>query len=134
MDGFSFQESKSLAACEGGIVLTDDDQLADRARLIHNIGRVIDRPDYEHYILSSNYRLAELLAALLLSKFQSLPQEVETKHCNGQYIADSLRGIGGVEPLKRDPRITKRGYYYFVIKYDPEEFSGPPKIGFLKAL
>ncbi len=131
---FSFQESKSLAAGEGGIVLTDDGELADKARLIHNIGRVVGRPGYEHYILSSNYRLSELQAALLLSKLKSLPKEVETKHSNGEYLAGKLRRIGGIEPLKRDPRITKRGYYYFVMRYNREEFRGLSKERFLQAL
>jgi len=134
MGGFSFQESKSLAAGEGGIVLTNDEKLAERARLIHNIGRVVGRPGYEHYILSSNYRMTEFQAALLLSKLESLPQEVELKHSNGQYLADKLRRIGGVEPLRKDSRITKRGYYYFVMRYDKSEFSGLPKGKFLQAL
>jgi len=133
MGGFSFQESKTLAAGEGGIVLTNDEELAERGRLVHNIGRVVGRPGYEHHILSSNYRMTEFQAALLLSKLKSLPQEVELKHSNGAYLADKLRKIGGVEPLKKDGRITKRGYYFFVIRYDREEFSGLPKEKFLRA-
>jgi len=134
MGGFSFQESKSLAAGEGGIVLTDDDELADRGRLIHNVGRVVGRPGYEHYILSSNYRISEFQAALLLSKLKSLPQEVETKHFNGEYIAGKLRKIEGIEPLRQDPRITKRGYYFFVVRYNSDQFSGLSKQKFLRAL
>jgi len=134
MGGFSFQESKSLAAGEGGIVLTDDDKMADRGRLIHNIGRVVGKPGYEHYILSSNYRMSEFQAALLLSKLKSLPQEVEKKHSSGEYLAGKLRKIGGIEPLREDSRITKRGYYYFVIKYNSDEFGGLSKGKFLRAL
>jgi len=134
MGGFSFQESKSLAAGEGGIVLTDSDELAEKAKLIHNIGRVVGRPGYEHYILSSNKRMTEFQAALLLSKLKTFPQQVEKKHLNGEYLASRLKKIGGVDPLRRDSRITKRGYYYFVIRYDPEEFGGLPKEKFLQAL
>ncbi|MBS7657397.1 DegT/DnrJ/EryC1/StrS family aminotransferase [Candidatus Bathyarchaeota archaeon] len=134
MGSFSFQESKSLASGEGGIVLTDNDVLAERARLMHNIGRVVGRPGYEHFILSSNYRLSELQAALLLAKLDELPKEVEEKHVNGEYLAEKLMRIGGVEPLKRDQRITKRGYYFFVIRYDKTEFNGLPKKRFIEAL
>ena len=134
MGGFSFQESKSLAAGEGGVVLTDDDELTDRGRLIHNIGRVVGRPGYEHYILSSNYRMSEFQAALLLSKLESLPQEVETKHSNGEYLAGKLRKIEGIEPLRQDPRITKRGYYFFVVRYNSDQFGGLSKQKFLRAL
>ncbi len=134
MGGFSFQESKSLPAGEGGIVLTDDDELADRAKLIHNIGRAVGKPGYEHYILSSNYRMTEFQAALLLSKLKSLPQEVEIKHSNGEYLASKLMKIGGAEPLRRDPRITKRGYYFFIIRYDSKQFNGLSKEKFMQAL
>jgi len=48
MGSFSFQETKSLPAGEGGIVLTDNDELADRASLIHNIGRIIGKPGCGH--------------------------------------------------------------------------------------
>jgi len=134
MGSFSFQESKSLASGEGGMVLTGDDELAERARLIHNIGRVVGRSGYEHFILSSNYRLSELQAALLLAKMDELPREVDEKSVNGEYLAEKLRKIGGVEPLKRDPRITKRGYYFFIVRYDKTEFKGLPKTRFLEAL
>jgi dTDP-4-amino-4,6-dideoxygalactose transaminase len=134
MGSFSFQESKSLAAGEGGIVLTDNDELAERARLIHNIGRIVGRPGYEHFLLSSNYRLSELQAALLLAKMDDLPHDVDEKDINSKYLAKKLSRIGGVEPLRRDPRITKRGYYFFIIRYDKEKFSGLPKTRFLEAL
>ncbi len=134
MGSFSFQESKSLASGEGGMVLTDDDELEERARLIHNIGRVVGTPGYAHFVLSSNYRLSELQAALLLAMMDELPGEVDQKSADGEYLADELRRIGGVEPLKKDPRITKRGYYFFIIRYDKTEFNGLPKARFLEAL
>jgi dTDP-4-amino-4,6-dideoxygalactose transaminase len=132
--GFSFQASKSLAAGEGGIVLTDNDQIADKATLIHNIGRAVGKPGYLHYVLSSNYRMTEMQGALLLSLMRHLPWQTEYKHEVGAYLADRLRRIGGVEPLKSDERITRRGYYFFVIKYNAEEFGGIDRDTFLKAL
>jgi dTDP-4-amino-4,6-dideoxygalactose transaminase len=134
MGGFSLQESKTLTAGEGGIVLTNDDGLAEKARLIHNIGRVLGKPGYMHYILSSNYRLSELQAGLLISQMRRLREQVELKHETGEYLASKLKKIGGVEPLKRDERITKRGYYYFVVRYYSEEFQNVPKEKFVAAL
>ena len=73
---FSLQESKSLPAGEGGIILTNDDALAERARLLHSIGRQAGQPGYLHYALASNYRLSELQAALLLVQLEYLPEQV----------------------------------------------------------
>lgn len=131
---FSFQASKSLTAGEGGIVLTDNPALAEKARLLHNIGRVMGKPGYEHYVLSSNYRMTELQGALLLSQMRRLQEHTEIKHENGLFLAQGLRQIGGVEPLKADSRITKRGYYFFIIRYNPDAFKGVPCDVFRMAL
>ncbi len=131
---FSFQQSKSLTAGEGGIVITNDSSLAEEAKLIHNIGRVLGKPGYLHYILSSNYRMTEFQAALLLSQMKHLPEQLEVKQETGRYLSERLRRIGGVEPLKEDSRITNRGYYFYVIRYDKEEFNGLPKEKFIQAL
>jgi len=133
--GFSFQESKAFTAGEGGIVLTDDEGIAERARLLHNIGRVVGRPGYEHHVLASNYRLSELHAALLLAQLRRFSdKQARLKHENGEFLAQGLREIGGVEPLKRDERITQRGYYFFIIRYDSEQFDGVHRDRFVEAL
>ncbi len=131
---FSFQESKSLTAGEGGIVLTNKEELAEKARLIHNIGRKVGTPGYLHLILSSNYRMTEFQGALLLSQMKHLPEWTELKDENGEYLAAELGKVGGVEPLKRDSRITKRGYYFFIIRYNSDEFKGLPRDKFIEAL
>ncbi|MDD5687546.1 MAG: DegT/DnrJ/EryC1/StrS family aminotransferase [Elusimicrobia bacterium] len=131
---FSFQGSKSLACGDGGIVLTNNKDLYEKASLVHNIGRVIGKPGYIHYILSSNYRLSEFQAGILLSQFRRLPQQTNYKYQMGEFLAKELQKIGGVDPLPRDKRITKRGYYSFIVKYDSRQFAGVHRDIFLKAL
>jgi len=131
---FSFQEGKPLTAGEGGAILTDDTDLFKQARLIHNIGRVVGEPGYRHYILSSNYRISELQAGLLIAQLKRLPQWTDHKAQNGIWLAEGLREIGGLVPLKKDSRITGRGHYYFVTRYQPEEFGGLSRGKFLQAL
>ena len=134
MGCFSFQESKSVTAGEGGVVLTDEEELASRARLIHNIGRVSGKPGYIHYLLSSNYRMSEFQAALIVEALKFYPEQLKIKHETGKYLAGKLVKIGGVDPLRRDPRVTSRGYYYFVIRYGKDEFGRLPKDKFMEAL
>lgn len=131
---FSFQESKSLTSGEGGVVLTNSKKLYEEASVIHNIGRVIGKPGYGHYILSSNYRLSEIQAALLLSQMRRLTPQTNHKHEMGEFLARELKKIGGAEPLPRDKRITKRGYYFFIIKYDSRQFGDVHRNKFLSAL
>ncbi len=133
--GFSFQESKAFTAGEGGIVITNDEGTAEQARLYHNIGRVVGRPGYEHYVLASNFRLSELHAALLLVQLHRFDREqARAKHENGEFLAKGLQEIGGVSPLKRDERITQRGFYFFVARYDSEQFGGLHRDRFIEAL
>jgi dTDP-4-amino-4,6-dideoxygalactose transaminase len=131
---FSFQMSKSLPAGEGGALVTDDGELFDRALLLHNIGRGMKAREYGHEIVASNYRLSEFQGALLNSQLAKLPGQVERKHENGEWLAAKLEKIGGVRPLKRDPRVTKRGYYFFVMRYDKEHFKGVLRDRFLEAM
>ena len=131
---FSFQQSKALAAGEGGVVLTDDDGLAEEARLYHNIGRRVGRPGYEHLVLASNYRLSELSAALLHSQLQRLPQQVEQRMAAHRTLVEGLQAIGGIRPLKNDPRITRRGFYFVVLRYDQSQFGEVPLLRFIEAL
>lgn len=131
---FSFQQSKSLSSGEGGLVLTNDDQIAERAMLLHNIGRVPGKPGYEHFVLASNYRIGEFQAALLLSSLGRLQEEVERRQANGRMIVDELERLGGISGLRRDERITQRGYYFLVLRYDAEAFDGLPRERFVQAL
>ncbi len=132
---FSFQESKSFTAGEGGIVITNNSDLAEQARLYHNIGRVMGQPGYRHFALASNYRLSELQGALLRVQLQRFREkQVRIKHERGQFLANRLREIGGVEPLKKDERITQRGYYFFVIRYDSNAFGAVSRDRFIEIL
>jgi dTDP-4-amino-4,6-dideoxygalactose transaminase len=131
---FSFQESKSLPSGEGGIILTNDDELAERARLLHHIGRRMDRPGYMHYALASNYRLTDLQAALLLNQFKRLPDQVRRRHQAGRVLDAALAETEVLLPQRRDERITQRGYYFAIYRYQAEKLDGLPRAAFLAAL
>jgi dTDP-4-amino-4,6-dideoxygalactose transaminase len=131
---FSFQESKSLPSGEGGIILTNDDDLADRARLLHHIGRRMDRPDYMHYALASNYRLSEFQAALLLTQLKHLPEQVRQRDQTGRALDAALEETGILLPQRRDQRVTQRGYYFAIYRYQEEKLDGVPRAAFLAAL
>ena len=134
MGAFSFQQSKSLASGEGGAVITDCDELADKAWAAHNIGRVKDSPKYEHVLLGGNYRLGEISGALLRAQLKRLPEQTQRRSANADYLRQTLREMGGLEPLKADERVTQRGYYYFVLRYDPQQWGGAHRDVFFKAL
>lgn len=130
---FSFQASKSLASGEGGAVITNNEKYYDKALTLHNIGRILGKPGYSHYYLSSNYRLAELLAGLLLSQLKKLPKQTKIKEENGKWLKKELAALG-IEALPEDKRITQRGYYFAVFKFNKEEFGEITRDKFLEII
>jgi len=130
---FSFQQSKALAAGEGGIVLTNDDELFEYATLLRNIGRKTDQREYYHYVSASNWRMGGLQGALLLSQFSRFPRQAKERDKNGRYVASEINKIPGLRTLKPDDRITQRGYYFMVLEFDAEQF-GTDRDKFVAAL
>lgn len=131
---FSFQETKTLAGGEGGIVITDDDVLAEQLELLHNTGRIPGEHHYKHYIQGSNYRMSELHGALLCAQLERLPDEMATRHRNEEILRSELEPIDGVTLKPENDRITSRGYYFFTFNYEPSAFAGMARPAFLEAL
>ena len=84
---FSFFSNKVLACGEGGLLATDDDRVAELARLLRSQGMTSGTwsrhtgatETYDATAMGFNYRLDEPRAALLLSRLQRLPEEVERR-------------------------------------------------------
>ena len=134
LGAFSFQMGKPLTCGEGGFVSTNDEELAKKCYSYHNIGRVPGRPFYEHHVPAWNMRMTEFQGAILLCQLKRLPEQTEKRYVNGEYMARELEKIGGIRALKRDPRITKRGYYFYLLRYNEEEFGGVSRDLFMEAL
>jgi dTDP-4-amino-4,6-dideoxygalactose transaminase len=128
---FSFQASKSLTSGEGGIVLTDDQDFADRCWAYRNVGRA--RREGQPYLLGTNFRLSEVQAAVLLAGLECLDGELETRDRNGQLLNARLAEIPGIRPARRDPRVVRQAYYGYIFAFDPEVW-GAPRARFVKAL
>lgn len=98
---FSFYPNKHVTTGEGGMVVTDDDQIAERCRMIRNL---CFRKDvrYVHDEISDNYRFTNLQAAVGLAQLERLEEFVVKKRQMGRYYTEKLRGIKGlILPIER---------------------------------
>ncbi|MBP7141331.1 MAG: DegT/DnrJ/EryC1/StrS family aminotransferase [Opitutaceae bacterium] len=120
---FSFQSSKNLNAGEGGIVITNNQSIAERVTSLHNCGRVSTGQWYEHHINAVNYRLGELQGALLNSQLNRLEQQTRLRDGNGIYLASRLASIPGVHTQLRDANCTRHAYHLFTFRIVAEEFG-----------
>jgi dTDP-4-amino-4,6-dideoxygalactose transaminase len=126
MGSFSFQSTKNLTAGEGGMITTNDDQLAEACRSIHNCGRIAGGLWYEHHVMSGNYRLGEFQGAVLNAQLDRLEEQTRTRDRNGQYLAARLGNIPGLHPQRRTPETTRHSYHLFLFRIDARAFGAPP--------
>lgn len=131
---FSFQLSKNLSAGEGGAVTTDDDGLADRIWSVHHIGRKKDGLWYGHYSLSSNFRMTDFQAAILLGQLGRLDQQIGVREENAALLNEEISRVEGLSVFKRDPRATRITHHLYMVRYDAANFGGIPKSRFVDAL
>lgn len=131
--GVSFQSSKHITCGEGGIILTNDKEIAAKAYSYHHIGRIPGRPFYEHHYCGWNFRMNEVSAAMLLCQLERLDEQTQTRHENGLYLDEKLKDIDGLDPLRRDPFMTRISRHAFAVHYD-EQIVGVPREKFAEAL
>ena len=109
---FSFQSSKNLCAGEGGIVLTNDRKLYERAWAIHNCGRAPSESEFEAEPFGGNFRMTEWQGGLLLSRLERLDGEVNLRNANMRSLDARTRGDpryqGGAARFTRNPRRLSR--------------------------
>jgi len=87
---FSFYPTKNITTSEGGILTTNDDELADRARLIRNHGQ---RQRYYHEIIGYNFRMTEIQAAIGLVQLGKLESFTAARRANAEYLTQKLKGV-----------------------------------------
>lgn len=92
---FSFYPNKHITTGEGGMVVTDDEKLAERCRMLRNL---CFRKDvrYVHDDISDNYRFTNLQAAVGLAQLERLNEFVAKKRYMGRYYTEKLQGIKGL--------------------------------------
>jgi dTDP-4-amino-4,6-dideoxygalactose transaminase len=130
---FSFQSSKNLTAGEGGILITNDAESAEKFRSLHNCGRVPHGVWYEHHVISGNYRLGEFQGAILNAQLGRLKAQTARRDRNGQYLASRLRVLPGIMPQTRPTHCTRHSYHLFMLRVDAAEF-GVNRAAVVKAL
>jgi dTDP-4-amino-4,6-dideoxygalactose transaminase len=93
---FSFQNGKVMTSGEGGILLSNDEALIDRAREILNIGRRKGEGWFFHYTLGTNYRITALQCAVLIAQLERLPEQNCLRMRNVGVIREELADVPGL--------------------------------------
>jgi dTDP-4-amino-4,6-dideoxygalactose transaminase len=133
---FSFQESKNMMTGEGGMLLTNDQKIAEIARLIRNHGETVaetlSQRTYASQMLGYGYRMTEIEAAIGLCQLRHLDEWNETRKRLAQYLSDRLQEFSGIIPAKVREGCT-HVYYVYPLLYD-EARTGISRELFAEAL
>jgi len=118
---FSFYPTKNMTTAEGGIITTNDDELADRVRLIRSHGQ---RERYYHEIIGYNFRMTEIQAAIGLVQLGKLEQFNAARRTHAEYLTARLRGV--IAPTETPG--CKHVYHQYTIRV-PDPHTPRPKRG-----
>jgi len=112
---FSFYPNKHITTGEGGMVVTDDEKLAERCRLLRNLCFKKDFR-YVHDEISDNYRFTNLQAAVGLAQLERLDEFVSRKRAMGRYYTERLKDIDGlILPMEKTDYADNIYWVYGVV-------------------
>ena len=134
ISSFSFQSSKHMTSGEGGMLITQDEELADKIRKYSCLGYAsvgtkkgkisktdIQDPDYcRHISLGWNYRMSDVCSAVALGQVEHLDELVDMRKKSAKIFAEAIEGNGLLVSQKTGPEY-ENAYWAFVTKIaDPD--------------
>lgn len=117
---FSFYPTKNITTGEGGIITTNDEAIAKKARMTRNQGQ---RGRYIHEILGYNYRMTETAAALGICQLRKLDEYNQKRGENALFLTKGISKIKGLIPPFVTPGV-KHVFHQFTIRVT-EDFGIP---------
>ena len=113
---FSFHATKFLNTFEGGAVVTNNDELAAKIRVMRNFGFA----GYDNVVsLGTNGKMSEVCAAMGLTSLESIDEFIATNRSNYQAYRHELRDVIGVSVIEYDEN-ENNNYQYVVLLIDDE--------------
>jgi perosamine synthetase len=125
---FSFHPVKHLTTGEGGMIVCDDEDLADKMRVFRNHGITSchrQREEegtwfYEMVDLGWNYRLTDFQCALGISQLRKLSAWVARRREIARRYDEAFAEMPGITPLRVDNEVT-HAYHLYVVRIEPTE-------------
>jgi dTDP-4-amino-4,6-dideoxygalactose transaminase len=120
---FSLQQGKHITTGEGGLIGTNDDELAQRMNLFINKGWGYGDENPDHYFLALNYRMSELQGAVAVAQLPKLERAVERRIVGAQCLTEKLAGLKGLETPYVHPG-SVHAYWRYCLRVDTEIIPG----------
>jgi perosamine synthetase len=128
---FSFNGNKLISTGGGGMIATDNEQLANRARYLSTQAKD-DPVEYIHGEVGYNYRLTNVLAAIGLAQLEMLDEFVQTKREIARRYAEAFKHVDAILAMPQAEWAESSYWLYTILLED--QASGPSARELLKSL
>jgi perosamine synthetase len=135
MGVFSLNYHKTIHSGEGGIIVTNDDALAERLQLIRNHGEVVVKAKGVTNLVNLigfNYRMTEIEAAIATEQLKKLERLVAARVEAADFLRERWQRVPGLTPAGVQPG-CRHGFYVLAVQYDAARL-GVPRERFLQAV
>ncbi len=112
---FSFHATKFLNSFEGGAVVTNDDQLANKIRQMKNFGFAVGQDNVTS--VGTNGKMNEICAAMGITGLESLDEFIGVNHRNYKQYQQELAGVPGIRCFQFN-ETEKSNYQYIILEID----------------
>jgi perosamine synthetase len=120
---FAFYPNKQITTGEGGMVVTDDDNIAWLCRSMCNQGRGQSGVWLSHERLGFNYRMDELSAALGVAQMERIEEIIRKRQHVAEMYNERLSRISGVTLPYIRPEVTRMSWFVYVIRVGVDELN-----------
>jgi dTDP-4-amino-4,6-dideoxygalactose transaminase len=119
---FSFNQNKCLCSGEGGMFVTDDEEILKKAQSLWSFGETrtpVESRDYHAYALGWMYRNNDLTAAFGRAQLTKLDHYLSMQKTNAQHLTEYLQGTPYLI-LPAEPKGYQHNWYNYTIRFDME--------------
>jgi len=116
---FSFYPTKNMTTGEGGIITTNDDKIAEKARLLRNHGQ---REQYYHSVLGFNFRMTDILASIGIEQLKKLEKFNKKRVENAKLLTNKLSKIDEIITPFVSPK-SKHVFHQYTLRVKSNRIS-----------
>lgn len=109
---WSFYASKNMTTGEGGIITTNNDEMAEKARFMRSHG---EKEKYKSIMLGHNYRMPEIQAAIGCMQLEKLPKFLAKRRENAERLTEILRKAENLQ-LPIEPKGCEHSWYLYTVR------------------
>ena len=111
---FSFYPTKNMTTSEGGMIVTDDEEIGEKSKLLVNHG---SSSRYRHEILGFNYRMTNIEAAIGLVQLEKIDNFNQKRKENAAYFTENFKDLDWLQ-LPYYPKEADHVFHLYTVKVD----------------